>query len=187
MKRLLSYASGVVLCLTPGPSVAIPTKPYTHNEAAIVRVFCLLANGGASVGTAVKIGPDLYVTAAHVVDEGVCTADSSPITEVRTNTDLDFATFRGAIGPAQMIVSCSGYRAGRIYIARGFGGGGYANFELPWIATEAAYGKQTVFVGEALAGMSGGPVIDRNGTIAGIVNTRLAASSLPLSQTWVCP
>jgi hypothetical protein len=179
-----AVALAALLCAAPTTSEAGP-PPYSHDEAAIVRVFCTNPLG-TSVGTAVKVGPGEYITAAHVVDSGQCHIGIVPIVVTHLDKLRDFATFTGPVSAAVVRISCDGFKPGRVYEARGFAGGEFTNISFPWQATELASWPWTVFVGEAIPGMSGGPLIDRKGRVTGVVNMRWPARSLPLSRTGLC-
>jgi hypothetical protein len=178
MKCLFALASAAMLA---APSVP-RAQPYAHDPEAIVKVSC---NGGW--GTAVKVGPSSYITAAHVIDAGGCKVDGFPITVTAINAFRDYATFIGPTTNHVITPSCDGFRAGRIYVARGYAGGFEANVAVPWLATELTDGGQALFLGDAIPGMSGGPLVDRKGRVVGIVNRRVASRSIPLELTPLCP
>ena len=184
MRRLWSTFAAALLLVGPA-SPAIPAQPYTHNWRAIVRVQCTVPDGWI-IGTADKISANRYITANHVIAKGQCTVAGEPITITERDQDLDFAQFTGPSTPDFMPISCRGFKATKIYMARGYAGGGFALFELPWLASAVVQGSQQLFLGDAIPGMSGGPVIDKGGQIVGIVNQQLAARSLPLNKTSLC-
>lgn len=177
MKCFLALAGAAMLAAPSAPS----SGPYNHDHAAIVRVTC---SGGW--GTAVKIGPSSYITAAHVVDAGGCSVDGAPITLTSVDRGDDYATFIGPSSSHVIPLSCGGFKAGRIYLARGYAAGFNANVQVPWLATEISDGGQRLMIGDAIPGMSGGPVLDRAGRLTGIVNQRVASRALSLTETPLC-
>ena len=177
MKALTTVAAAFLLAAPSAPSA----KPYAHDEAAIVKVEC---EGGW--GSAVKIGPSEYITAAHVVNAGGCTVDGVGITVTRVNDLFDYATFTGPTNNHVIPVSCGGFDAGKIYVARGYPGGFPGLVRVPWLMTELTDQGQRLAIGDAIPGMSGGALIDRRGRVTGIVNRRVASRSLPLSATSAC-
>jgi hypothetical protein len=182
VKALLALCAAAFLAAPSTPASA----PYDHDPAAIVRVQCI-TQLGTRTGSGVRIAPDTYITAAHVVVEsGECSIAGVPITVTFSDEPSDFAMFSGGAAGPTMPVHCGGFKAERVYLARGFAFGGNANFGMPWQATEITDNSLRLFIGDAIPGMSGGPVIDRKGRVAGIVNMRLASRGLPLSATKVC-
>lgn len=178
MKGLLALGCAFALA---APSPVPADEPYSHDPAAIVKVEC---DGGW--GTAVKIGPSSYITAAHVIDAGGCKVGGAGITLTAVDPSLDFAAFIGPNSNHVIPLSCDGYRAGKIYVARGYAAGFGVNIRVPWLATELTDAGQALMIGDAIPGMSGGPLIDRKGRVTGIVNQRAASRSLPLDRTSLC-
>ena len=175
-------AAIVAAPLLAAPSASAQSAPYAHDEAAIVKVDC---DGGW--GTGVAVGGARYVTAAHVVDAGGCTVGGVGITITNVDRWNDYAVFIGPTTNHVIPVDCGGFDAGKIYIARGYAGGFNANVLVPWLATELTDQGQRLMIGDAIPGMSGGPLIDRRGRVVGIVNKRVASRSLPHSRTVLCP
>lgn len=174
----------ILACLSLVSSVPVGAKEtYPHDEAAIVRVDC-----DQSVGTAVKVGPNTYLTAAHVVDEGVCKVDGQEIVVTSIDKNIDFATFTGPASNSQLPIDCRGFIPKELYLSRGYAYGGLADFEEMMVASSYKV-RGTHFialVGEIIPGMSGGPLINEAGKVVGINNIKNPSASLPLSVTPVC-
>lgn len=165
-----------------------PAPSYQHDPSAIVQVFCA-SEQGTALGTAIRVTHNGYITARHVVALGKCTIvgeAGGPITVTYSDEKTDFATFIGPEGRGIIPISCDGFVAGRIYVARGYAGGNPYDVLVPWLATDLTDGPKTLFLGDAIPGMSGGPLIDRAGRVVGIVNQHTASRSLPLSLSKVC-
>lgn len=176
----------LLLLAIPQPASA---RDYPHNPRTIVRVECHWPGAG-SIGTAVKIGPNTYITAAHVVDKGACKIGDAPVAVTWSGSPLiDFATLTGPSSDDFLPMSCKGFKAGQVYAARGYAHGGFDLALQPWLSTTIPWvkGGLSVFIGEAYPGMSGGPLLDRGGRVRGIVNTRMPSMSLSLKLTPVCP
>jgi hypothetical protein len=178
MKCAFALASAVALAAPSLPG----GKPYAHDEAAIVQVMC---TGGW--GTATKIGPSEYVTAAHVIDAGGCMVGGVGITVNRVDRWNDYATFTGPTSNHVIPVSCGDFHAGTVYVGRGFAAGFNANVLVPWLATELTDRGFRIFVSDAsIPGMSGGPILDRRGRVTGVISMRVASRALPMRITELC-
>ena len=180
-KKIVAVLSCLLLA-APMPAIA---HPYQHDEDAIVQVVCVM-DDGIGFGTAVKIGPDEYVTAKHVATLGKCSVDGQPVVNTYVDPKLDIATFRGPKNKHRIRVSCAGYTPGEVYIARGYAEGGPEDAELPWLATSLKILGMTTFVGDAFHGMSGGPLIGENGRVYGVVDIGNPAGSVALRDSKVC-
>lgn len=176
MFRHLLLVAAAALCL----SSSAQAKPYSFDPDTIVQVVC--ADG---TGTAVKIGDDEYVTAAHVAVNVGCKVGDTPISNIRYG-EKDVAVFTGPKSSKKIKYRCSGFHAGETYIALGYA---YVKPDLtyePLIAADLELDGYQSFVGEIIPGQSGGAVIDRQGRVVGIVNMRWPARSLALRNTPLC-
>lgn len=183
MRKVAAVLCAGLLCASAA-SPEVPAR-YEHDENAIVLVACQRPQGWLQ-GSAFKVGPDTYVTAAHVVRDGPCAVDGIRIAVTSLDNAHDYATFIGPKNSAIIRTSCKGFQAGRIYIARGYPAGFNGNIIAPWTAVGATVDGFDIFSGEAIPGMSGGPVINGQGEAVGVVNRRLPSSSMPLKDTGYC-
>lgn len=163
-----------------GLLVAVPAQSDAPQQGPTV----VLVDCPTSIGTAYKVSDDEYVTALHVVDTPGCRIDGQLLTVERVYEDKDMATVRGPSYRGQIEISCKGYKPGKEYTAKGFGLGMY--MEVPWMASSLSQRGFHVFYGEAVPGMSGGPLIDRKGRAHGVVNMRWPARSASLEDTHLC-
>jgi hypothetical protein len=169
----------VSLFLTGASTTA--TVPYSPKEGAIVQVSC-----EDGKGTAFKITQDKYVTAKHVVVKGGCSVNGAPLTNIDLRDSKDIATFTGPFSQSWMPVSCKGFEPSKTYVATGYGLGLPQKMHMPWISTEYVLEGYRTFIGEGIPGMSGGPVINRNGEVVGIVNMRWPTRGRALSDSIIC-
>lgn len=178
-KPVLAMMAAFLLGSTPTAA----KEPFSAPSDAIVRIQC-----GPAVGTATHIGGGLYTSANHVTTYGECKVNGEVVADIRGNEKNDFSTFRGPVLPRHIKVSCKGFTDGETYKAVGYAFARTETMTFPWIATAVPdpAGIFKTFVGEAIPGMSGGPVIDRYGRITGTVNMRWPTRSLPLKETTVC-
>lgn len=162
---------------------AAPTQPsgtYAHDEAAIVLVNCI-----ATTGSAFKVGPNSYATAAHVVDAPGCMVSGEPIKVTHFDRERDYATFIGPASPAVLRVSCEGFKGARLYLARGYPQGAF-NIYAPWWSVGISLAGFNIFQGEAIPGMSGGVVMDEWGRAVGVVSKRWPPRAMALRNTGYC-
>lgn len=185
---MLKYVALAAL-LTAAPSIpqeAFDRSAYPHDEAAIQLIYCQRVDGAAS-GTAFKVGPTYYLTARHVVLGGQCSIGGVPVTINTMDEKHDFATLTGPASPHILATNCRGFHSGQTYLARGFPGGQSYNIFMPMIASALSVGGFRTFTGaDVIPGMSGGPVMDTQGRVTGIVNMRWPSRSMPLSSTGFC-
>lgn len=162
-------------------SLSAPASTVSKfNSAAVVFVDC-----GQKTGSAVKVGRDKYITAAHVIEDAVCYVDGVPITDVKIGP-TDYATFTGPASNIKAKYVCRRYVGGEEYLALGYAmGAPFLTFES-WVASRFSVGDKQMFSGEAIPGMSGGAVLDQDAKVVGIVNQRWPARSITLKDTSLC-
>lgn len=178
-------AVGIGLALTLSQPTQIEDFQPKVVEDAIVRVTCDVA-GGRSVGTASHVGNGVYTTADHVVDQGTCTVKGQAIYNIKSDKVHDFATFAGPVLKDRVKFTCRNFRSGRHYLAVGYPGRLSFQVMEAWNSTPFQLAGYRVFVGNGYPGMSGGPVLDKNGHMTGIVNMRWPTRSMPLRSTHLC-
>jgi S1-C subfamily serine protease len=174
MKKFVAALAALALSV-PSPSVATDTG---LNTSAVVRIECEKATG-----TAFHVGKGVYVTAAHVVEDCV---DIIPLVAYSAPESLDYAVFLGPVIEDKFEVKCDGFEPKKEYLAIGYGFGFEEPMYQPWIASSFSQDGYRSFIGEAIPGMSGGPVLDKEGKVHGIVNMRWPARSQELRDTVLC-
>lgn len=174
MNKLL-YVLVASLGLTSATPV-VAKEAYQYASNAVVRISC---NFGA--GTGFHIGEGRYVTAYHVVKNCLGSYPGAVIDEKK-----DFALFHGPVLPEKISFTCSGYRVNDMYVAVGYPEGGFYQAREPAVAVDYRIEGYQAFIGQFIPGMSGGPVLNKDGKAVGIVNMRWPARSLNLDDTSLC-
>lgn len=175
MKAAASLCAAFALVSASTPFVDAP-------PGAVALIQC-----SGRLGTAFWIGPTRVLTAAHVVSHEACLIDGAPVTVVSEDDTADIAELRSPAPQPFMAHRCEPYRIGGTYRAIGFVLGQY-RANIPWLATGQTDrdSGQYDFIGEAQPGMSGGPILDSQGRVVGIVNQRYPARSRALKDTSLC-
>lgn len=179
--KVIGALCAMALCVSANP----PFPDYLHDEAAVVQVKCRKPNG-ITAGSAFKVSRDTYITAAHVLMGGTCYVEGQLVQLTGLNLKEDYASFRGPANDTVMAADCSGFRQGETYLARGFPGGSSYKIAAPWLATGFVQEGFNVFFGDAIPGMSGGPLIDERGVAVGLVAMHSPTRAMPLVRTGYC-
>ena len=165
---------------------ATEINPFLHPE--IVRVDC-----DESRGSAVRIGPRLLLSVAHVTDNEGCLIGGLPFKILGQKGD--FSVLSMEVDSAHWLgIDCGGFIKGRKYTAIGYARG------LPFLTSvdvvamgETLWGYQRLWgVFTVIPGMSGSAFLDsETGKIVGMVNVYEArrgdSGGVALKDTNLCP
>lgn len=183
-------------CYTPAHAASNTRNDYFMNLDTIGRISCL--NGS---GTGIIIAHDRVLTANHVVfRDDACSFKGKPVEVIYSNALDDVAVLKVDLGDtATTPVSCEGYLMDEPYLAIGFAAGEDFAMQTMFSAHDTGappnefdypydVHPEQVLEGHAIAGMSGGPIIDLNGRLIGLVNAGSSTMTLSrdLSQTALC-
>ena len=157
---------------------------YFINLDNIKQIVCTDKDGGLESGTGTVIGKNRILTANHVIYGSVkCTVGKKEVKIISQYPELDLAVISIDMEekPSITQISCEGFKENETYFAIGFSKA-YdfamtklkATGKLKNMDKTEEYPYETKNLvslnGLAFAGMSGGPIIDMNGRIVGIVN-----------------
>ena len=183
---------------------ALPAEARPVLDMRAVRLVAC----GEATGSGALIGKGRLLTAWHVAARGSCAVDGRPARLLLKDERRDIAVLGVDLKGPRLKVSCRGFRRGH-HLAAGYAFGSRLvlhGFEYRGEAGaigEEAEGKTRPrgdafprLDGLAFPGMSGGPVVDLEGRLVGVVNGSnvmsiphpLLGSALfrPLSQTELC-
>ncbi len=171
-ERLLAFVLALFSLASP-----VHARPVLDVNA-VKLVSC-----GEATGSGALIGRRRLLTAWHVAGRGGCSVDGKPARVVRRDERSDWAVLEADIRGPRLRVSCRGFRPGRYYLAGGhafgarlmvqglrYGGGRGRIHELKDGRPQARGDDFPLLDGLAFPGMSGGPVVDLEGRLVGIVN-----------------
>ena len=175
----------------PARSTSADPSGYFIPLNLVEKIEC-----GPYIGTGARIDTSTVITAQHVVNAGHCKASGSAAVDINDEPGHDFTTLR-ATNPSDMriAISCEGYVEGREYFAVGYAfGDDFVVQHLTGTGGRVRHGKfagLAILHGNTFPGMSGGPVVDINGAVVGIVNAGPTngyslSLSRPLADTYLC-
>lgn len=188
MFRIL-LASAYAAVATPSEAPPPPPTPILYDSQRTNTSYPLVhqVSCDEGSGTAFRIGPTRFATAAHVAKLSHCTIDGHTASATELDTANDFAILES--GPPKlgaMKVSCEGFHTGEWYWSNGYALG------LPYqtsVAINASFyinqrSGLRIFTGDhtVIPGMSGGPVMNADGEVVGITNAYNSALGLSFSR-----
>jgi S1-C subfamily serine protease len=181
LRRVIASASLLML----GSASPLPAQPAAIPWKAIVLIRC-----GDWYGTAFHIGGGRYITADHVIEGAkTCLDTLSSLKVVGEDGAHDIAELSGPVISEKFEIDCAGYRSGREYLAVGYANGEYRT-QFPLIYSEFGRDPESgngMFIGaDVIPGMSGGPMINGQFRVTGIVNQRWPSRSRALADTYLC-
>lgn len=137
-------------------------------------------------GTGFRVGLNHWYSVAHVTAMHNCAVDGAKIAVTEQDGARDFSRFdTAAAAPNGLRVNCHGFIPGHWYWAIGHARGAEFQTAIALYATYAKAGDgKRVLIGEydVIPGMSGGPVMDMNGEVVGLVNAYVMGTPISLSR-----
>lgn len=176
---ILALAALPLISARPFPEETALHYPLVH------QVRC-----DKSRGTAFRIGPNQMISVAHVTMNSGCKIGGEAFESMEA-PKLDFATITVARHKIDaMPINCDGFQPGEWYFATGYAYGNEWQTTVRLFATLNKDGGMRVLRGEAIRGMSGGPIMNAKGEAVGTVNAKHIfmplTYSVELKDTSVC-
>jgi len=173
MKRTLLTLLLTLLILSPIPSPA-SNWPFSRISRSLVHLRVDKPDGsgkGTCTGFSVDELQGLYLTAGHCAS-GEVQAGDVRFDVLERGVETDLALLQAPVGLPALPLSPP--KEGEEYVGVGFPSGLARPFLFPMVfqgdLTLPGRGvKDSVFVGGAMSGMSGGPVVDRRGAAVSVI------------------
>jgi S1-C subfamily serine protease len=186
IEKLVGAAMMAALLGAPAPEPEAMPSPFFVNLALVDQPHC-----GRALGSGSWIDSQTFLTAEHVTSNGPCTLGGRPAEIIYKNAQLDIAVLKPAVAIAErMPISCNRPRRGDDYFAVGYALGKMFVVQR-YVADGGRKGDLARFRGSGYQGMSGGPVVDREGQQVAVL-TRILKNGLPvmfarpLADTYLC-
>lgn len=186
---LALLALGLSTGATPQPSEVLP-NPFFIKLDLVERLSC---EDGIS-GSGARIDSDKVVTAYHVIKAGVsCSIGGVPTEVIYASEKLDLAVLHApkfTLNESRMVINCNGMGKSDQFYAVGYAFG--TEFVVQRLLGtgskrtkgDAKFGGMDVLKGNSYPGMSGGPIVNEDGEIVGIVNASMGGGvSISLSRS----
>jgi hypothetical protein len=203
------YKLLIFVSLLTAPASAFDPTPLGQEQATnyfihlnlIPRLDCALGTGSGVI-----ISPTEVLTAAHVVQGSeVCLINGTPARVIHRDVEADIAVleYQSPFGSSRIAVSCEPFRHNQMYYSVGWARGTdlvvqrlistgeYSDLNVITPGARMVYPRLHILFGWIYGGQSGGPIVDDNGFVIGINNTRDAlgrpiAGSRELRGTYLC-
>ena len=174
-----------VVAFMAAPLVASQaSEPVFTNIPQVKMVMCTEGSG-----TAWRNGIGSYVTAGHVAIMDGCEIDGEPIEVTYLSEEYDIATLRTHVWGVPLPIDCGGEPDGEATAGVGYAEGlpfqrvifAIASDKLTafeqWKHFRTLYGEE-----QYIPGMSGGPVLNQEGKVIGLVNGYNTIAPVSYSQ-----
>lgn len=189
----------VAACQEQATPVEASAPRITSNM--VPKILCSKA-----VGSGIRTANRQVITADHVIRDGGCSVmvEGQPRPSLRvtkSDAELDFAELNtiDRLNNRTLQMDCGGIQTGETYWLAGYPSGGSLEINEAQATAEYVHGKTStvtvkalrVMNGRARQGMSGGPVITREGKVVAIINAtdannRTVSFVRELKHTWMC-
>lgn len=178
--KLVAYICAAISVALPSfaLSVSNPNPVAANNEEQVYPIApddrIPIVDCEKTRGSAVRIGPNLLVSAHHVTSADGCTINGKPFKILYASRQKDFSLLR-LEGDGFVPIDCGGFKDGRDYIAIGHARGLNELMAVRLVGTGRHESRNGLAILKGIAtvipGQSGGPVIDRETrAVVGIVN-----------------
>ncbi len=170
-KSLLPTLLGVAVLVSSCAAAPFPpskTDVVALTQMSTVRLMAPIDNDHTAICTGFIVDPSHVLTVRHCVLEGL-SQNGLPVDVEKVSSSLALLNVHAIVGPPLKIRK-EPLKAGEEVVGLGYGLGVFHVFTR-FVAIPVYEGTEVILDGLMLQGMSGGPVVDLQGRVVGIIQS----------------